>query len=229
MKWLTGKRVPLEESSFKDAAFARFYDEHARRFMGIVYRRFTGRIYRIGFTGIRVLDAGAGTGLLSLTLAKERPDLQLTGIDISEDMLQIARETAARNGLTGSGEFLQAAAEALPFADGSFDLIISNASLHLWKDPVKVFREIVRVTAPGGGCLIWDNLRLSRINPLPDITGRLMGMNREQLKLWKAAMCSGYTVKEARELARAAGFKDVRTRAITRLSMLEIMWRKPSS
>jgi ubiquinone/menaquinone biosynthesis C-methylase UbiE len=227
MKWLTGKRTPPDESSFKDAAFARFYDEHARRFMGIVYRRFAGRIYQIGFTGDRVLDVGTGTGLLSLTLAKERPDLQVTGIDISDDMLKIARETAARNGLDSTVIFQQGAAEALPFPDGSFDLVVSNASLHLWKDPVQVFKEIVRVTAPGGGCLIRDNLRISRINPLPDITGRLMGMNREQLKLWKAAMDAAYTVKEARALARAAELKGARARAITNLSMLEIEWRKP--
>jgi ubiquinone/menaquinone biosynthesis C-methylase UbiE len=227
MKWLTRKRTPLDESSFKDASFARFYDEHARRFMGIIYRRFTGRIYQLGLTGKRVLDIGTGTGLLSLTLAKERPDLQVTGIDISEDMLKIARETSARNGLTATTVFQQAAAEALPFPDGFFDLVVSNASLHLWKDPVRVFKEIVRVTAPGGGCLIRDNLRISRINPLPDVTGRLMGMNRDQLKLWKAAMDSAYTVKEARALARAAELKGARVRAITNLSMLEIEWRKP--
>jgi len=227
MKWVQGKRVPLDEASFKDAALARFYDEHARRFMGKIYRRFADRINKFDLAGKQVLDVGSGTGLLALVLTQQHPEWQVTGIDVSEDMLVLAREAAARNKLTGATVFQQASAEALPFPDGSFSLVVSNASLHLWKDPVKVYDEIARVTAPGGYCLIWDNLRRAVFNPFLGVVGRVMGMSNLQRRLWMKAIASAYTPGEARALLKQSAMKDARVTADLSLFELEIEWQKP--
>ncbi len=225
MKLINGTRVPLDEKVFLDAATAQFYDEHARRFMGPVYRRFAAKAAGMRPAGKRALDIGTGSGRLAIELAGARPDWQITGIDISEDMLKLARENAGRGGLADTIDFRQAAATALPFADGYFALVTSNASLHLWTDPLKVFKEIARVTAPGGYCLIWDNLRLTMLNPFLSLIGRAMGMNAAQRRLWLQAVQSSYTIGEAKALLRESALKDARVTFTPGLFELCIEWR----
>jgi ubiquinone/menaquinone biosynthesis C-methylase UbiE len=226
MNWIQGKRTRLDEGFFADAGAARFYDEHARRFMGKIYRHFAGRINELGLEGPRVLDIGTGTGLLALVIAQQHSEWRLTGIDISDDMLKLAGEAAARNGLSDRTIFQNASAESLPFPDNSFDLVVSNASLHLWKEPVKVMDEIARVTVPGGYCLIWDSLRLLVFTPLLRLPGVIMGMNNPQRRLWMKAVASAYTPGEARSLLRRSMMKKARVKAGLSLLELEIEWQK---
>jgi ubiquinone/menaquinone biosynthesis C-methylase UbiE len=222
------ERVPLSEELFTDLNAARFYDEHARSFMGSVYRRFAKKVAGIGFTGARVLDIGTGSGLLAIELTKARPDWQVTGTDISEKMLELAIQNAARAGLYKGIEFRQAPAATLPFTDGFFSLVVSNASLHLWTDPIKVFKEITRVTAAGGYCLIWDNIRLTALSPLLSLISRVMGMNTAQRRLWLDAMRASYTVGETKAILCKSAFNNARVSIIPGFFYLSIQWRKSS-
>jgi ubiquinone/menaquinone biosynthesis C-methylase UbiE len=226
MKFLSGSRVPLDEEQFIDAATARFFDEHARRFMGPVYRRFAAKVARINLPIKRVLDIGTGSGHLAIVLAKAHPDWQITGIDISEEMLKLARENTIRNCLDDRIEFWQSSAESLPFPDGFFDLVVSNASLHLWTKPLQVFKEIARVTAPGGYCLLWDNLRLITFLPFLSLVGWGMGMKIAQRHLWMQAVRSSYTIAETKTILRESVLQDARVVFIPGLLELGIAWRK---
>ncbi len=226
MKFITGERIPLGEESFVDAGDARFYDEHARRFMGPVYRGLAAQAARLKTPGKRVLDVGAGSGLLSIELARACPDLQVTGVDISEAMLSLAGQNAGRSGFGERIDFRQARAESLPFTDGCFDLVASNTSLHLWKDPRRVFGEIARVTAPGGRFLLWDNLRLAVFRPIFYLAGMAMGMNAAQRRLWIRAIRSSYTIGEARALVKNSPLEGARVFIIPRFVMLGIAWTK---
>jgi ubiquinone/menaquinone biosynthesis C-methylase UbiE len=225
MNLFQGARVPLKEGQFIDAATARFYDEHAQRFMGPIFRRFAARAVKVFPAGKRVLDIGTGSGCLAIELAKARPDWQIIGIDISEEMLNLARQNAAESNLADRIDFQRASAEALPFIDGYFDLVTSNASLHLWSDSRKIFKEIARVTAPGGYCQIWDNLRLTRLTPLLNLVGRAMGMNSSQRSLWMQAIRSAYSIGEAKAILRESALSDARV-IITEFLELGIEWRK---
>ena len=227
MVFLKNHRQPLSENQFLETGMAQFYDDHARSFMGPVYRRLADKAAGFGLTRNRVLDIGTGTGLLAVMLAKTKPEWRITGIDIAEEMLRTARQTVIKNEVAAQIDFLQAAAEALPFPDNTFDMVVSNASLHLWAQPQKVFNEIARVTAAEGFCLIWDNLRLARFNPVPGILSRLMRMTPKQRRLWYAAMRSAYTRQEAANLLKETSMKRARINIVSGLSMLEIEWRKP--
>lgn len=226
MNLFDGRRIPLGEGSFTGADFAGFYDEHARRFMGPVYRRLAARAARTGGTGQRVLDIGTGSGRLMIEMARSRPDWLITGVDISEDMLELARRNIDRSGLPGRIELRRASAAALPFADGSFALVTSHASLHLWKDPLAVFNEIARVTAPGGVCLIWDNLRITAFTPFMGLLGRAMGMNAAQRRLWLRAVRSAYTLREARAMVKKSAIAAASVLFIPAFFELGIEWRK---
>jgi ubiquinone/menaquinone biosynthesis C-methylase UbiE len=219
-------RALPNEAAFIDAATARAYDEHARRFMGAVYRRLVRKAAQIDIPGKRVLDIGTGSGLLAIELARARPDWLITGIDVSEEMLKLARQNVAGAGSSDRIDFQRAGAVALPFPDGSFALVTSNASFRLWKDPYKVFNEIARVTAPGGYCLVWDNLRVTAFLPLLGLIGRGMGMNSNQRWLWMRAVRSSYTLGETRAMIRESILSDALVTFIPFFLMLGIEWRK---
>jgi SAM-dependent methyltransferase len=106
--------------------------------------------------GERVLDLGSGAGTDSLIAAQMvGADGQVTGIDMTPEMLAKARGAAVEMG-AANVEFVEAEAERLPFADASFDVVISNGVIDLVPDKDAVFGELFRVLAPGGRMQIAD-------------------------------------------------------------------------
>ena len=95
--------------------------------------------------GQRVLDVACGTGVLACAAAERvEPDGAVTGLDRSDEMLAIARGKSARI------EWKSGQAEALPFADASFDRVASQFGLMFFEDKAESLREMVRVLRPGG-------------------------------------------------------------------------------
>lgn len=106
--------------------------------------------------GERVLDLGSGAGTDSLVAAQMvGADGHVTGIDMTAPMLAKARAAAAEMGVSNV-EFVEGEAERLPFADASFDVVISNGVIDLVPDKDAVFAELYRVLAPGGRMQIAD-------------------------------------------------------------------------
>jgi arsenite methyltransferase len=106
--------------------------------------------------GERVLDVGSGAGTDSLVAAQMvGPAGRVTGIDLTPEMLAKARRAAAEL-RAANVEFLPAEAERLPFADASFDVVISNGVIDLIPDKDAVFSELHRVLRPGGRLQLAD-------------------------------------------------------------------------
>lgn len=101
----------------------------------------------------KVADIGAGTGYLTLELAKKAA--QVIAVDNSSQMLSIAREEAAKIGLTNI-RFLEGNAEELPIENELVDLVYANMLLHHVNDPLQVFEEMYRILVPGGRMIITD-------------------------------------------------------------------------
>jgi arsenite methyltransferase len=100
--------------------------------------------------GERVLDLGCGAGTDSLIAARfVGAEGSVTGVDMTPEMLEKARAAAEVMGV-GHVTFIEADAERLPFADGSFDVVISNGVIDLIPDKDAVFSGIFRVLVPGG-------------------------------------------------------------------------------
>jgi ubiquinone/menaquinone biosynthesis C-methylase UbiE len=130
---------------------SRFYDFVARRVARVMYRRLADDIAAEAPDGAAVLDVGTGPGVLLVELARRRPDLRLTGVDLSADMI-----AAAGRNLGDRAEVRAADVTDLPFSDGSFDLVVSSLSLHHWDHPAQAVPELARVLRPGGRVLIYD-------------------------------------------------------------------------
>jgi arsenite methyltransferase len=155
--------------------------------------------------GETVLDLGSGAGFDAFLAApRVGPTGRVIGVDMTPEMVAQARANAEKGGYTNV-EFRLGDVEALPVADASVDLVISNCVLNLVPDKMQAFREIARVLKPGGRIAMSDIVLDA---PLP-----------EALKASKGAYCSCISGAIAREeyLAKlaAAGLQDVRVVSVT--------------
>jgi ubiquinone/menaquinone biosynthesis C-methylase UbiE len=103
-----------------------------------------------------LLDIGTGPARLLLALHKKAPQIKLIGIDSSSAMVAKAKENVA--GIE-SIEIKQGNADSIPFPDNSFDIVVSTASIHHWKQPTVGLNEAYRVLKKGGFALIYDLVR----------------------------------------------------------------------
>jgi ubiquinone/menaquinone biosynthesis C-methylase UbiE len=106
--------------------------------------------------GERVLDLGCGTGTLAIAVKQAAPGAAVTGVDADEAVLARARRKAARAGV--EPRFDRAMADRLPYADASFERVVSSLFLHHLQPNEKrvCLREVYRVLAPGGELHVAD-------------------------------------------------------------------------
>jgi ubiquinone/menaquinone biosynthesis C-methylase UbiE len=108
-------------------------------------------------TGAAVLEAGCGSGALSVRLAADH-GMRVTAFDIDPEEILRARERARPFADAGrpTPTFLVADVARMPFDDASFDLVVSTFSMHHWDDKVAGLTDISRVLRHGSQALIWD-------------------------------------------------------------------------
>jgi ubiquinone/menaquinone biosynthesis C-methylase UbiE len=133
---------------------SRFYDVMARRLLRPAYRRFAQDVAAAAPDGGTVLDVGTGPGVLLVEIARLRPDLRLTGVDLSPDMVAAAERNLEE--FNGRASARRGDVADLPFPDDSFDLVVSSLSLHHWDDPRAAGPELARVLRPGGRVYLYD-------------------------------------------------------------------------
>lgn len=104
--------------------------------------------------GARVLDVGTGTGAIPVRLATTRPDLRITGVDLSAPMLRRARERARDAGARVT--FRRGSALRLPYPAGSFDVVLSNSLLHHLPEAGPALDEFARVLRRRGALFARD-------------------------------------------------------------------------
>ncbi|MCC5655480.1 class I SAM-dependent methyltransferase [Nostoc sp. XA010] len=129
-----------------------------------------------------VLDIGCGTGRLLERLATQFPDLQAIGLDLSANMLRVARQS---NRHRPRLIYVEGKAESLPFADAQFDGVFSTISFLHYLEPNQVLSEIARVLSPGGRFYLVDFTSIKetepQLLPVSPLGIRLYSSNQRQL------------------------------------------------
>jgi ubiquinone/menaquinone biosynthesis C-methylase UbiE len=138
--------------------FTRFYDRYPNRIFVKWFQRIAADVKNRGILG-KILDIGTGPGRLPIEIAKQVKNAKVFGIDISDDMIKIARKNAGREGLEGRVEFKVKSANDTGFENNSIDLVVSTGMLHHLSQPIKAFNEIYRILRPGGEAWLFDGRR----------------------------------------------------------------------
>jgi SAM-dependent methyltransferase len=149
--------------------------------------------------GQTVLDLGSGGGIDVLLSAKRvGPDGKAYGVDMTDEMLALARENQRKAGATNV-EFLKGAIEAIPLPDQTVDVVISNCVINLSADKDAVLREAFRVLKPGGRFAVSDVV----------VRGAVPADVRRSTELWVGCIAGALEESEYASKLRAAGFEDV--------------------
>lgn len=135
---------------------SRIYDMVMVRLTRRLYQRVIADLAALRLAEGKVLDAGTGPGTLVRELARSLPGLQVYGIDLSEDMIRLARAHARREQLEEQVHFESGNVAQLPYPDQSFDVVVSTISMHHWSELEQPLRELYRVLRPGGRLWIYD-------------------------------------------------------------------------
>jgi arsenite methyltransferase len=146
-----------------------------------------------------VLDLGSGGGIdVILSARRVGPTGHAYGLDMTDEMLQLARRNAADAGI-GNVTFLQGLIEEIPLPDATVDVVISNCVINLSTDKPSVLREIGRVLRTGGRIGISDVVAEDRLEP----------SERAERGSYVGCIAGALSASEYTEGLRAAGFDDI--------------------
>ena len=149
--------------------------------------------------GETVLDLGSGGGIDVLLSAKRvGPTGKAYGLDMTDDMLALARENQRQAGATNV-EFLKGEIENIPLPDNSVDVVISNCVINLSADKGRVLREAFRVLKPGGRFAVSDVV----------VRGEVPAPVRNSMLLWVGCISGALEENDYRGKLREAGFGDI--------------------
>jgi SAM-dependent methyltransferase len=148
--------------------------------------------------GDTVLDLGSGGGIdVLLSARRVGPSGKAYGLDMTEDMLALARENQRRAGVDNV-EFLKGEIESIPLPDNSVDVIISNCVINLSSDKPRAIAEAFRVLKPGGRFAVSDVV----------VRGELPPEVRRSMELWIGCVAGALTDDQYQDMLRQAGFED---------------------
>ena len=149
--------------------------------------------------GQTVLDLGSGGGIdVLLSARRVGPTGKVYGLDMTDEMLALARENQRKAGATNV-EFLRGSIEAIPLPDDSVDVIISNCVINLSSDKDAVMREAFRVLRPGGRFAVSDVV----------VRGDVPSEVRRSMELWVGCIAGALEDREYEAKLLAAGFQDI--------------------
>jgi SAM-dependent methyltransferase len=149
--------------------------------------------------GETVLDLGSGAGADVLISGRRvAPTGRAIGLDMTDEMLELARANAADAGVENV-EFLKGYLEEMPLPDASVDVVISNCVINLSSDKSQVLREAARVLRPGGRLAVSDVIADAEMDE----------QTRADMAAWTGCIAGALTEQEFRGALEAAGFNDV--------------------
>ncbi|MBN1214953.1 MAG: class I SAM-dependent methyltransferase [Candidatus Lokiarchaeota archaeon] len=157
----------------------------------------------------KVLEIGPGPAWISIVFVKKKPLINLIGLEISDDMIQLAKENIKNEAVEKHIEIIKGDAKNMKkFEDNCFDVVITHDSLHHWEDPIMVFNEIERVLKNDGIFCIADGRRDLGLGAKLIFQIAKFVVPKNIRYYWKTSIMAGYTHKEITEILDQSNLKN---------------------
>jgi SAM-dependent methyltransferase len=163
MSWLDLQRIPEPEVMDSQDEVLAYSSAAGQKHLDVLDSIFVDQLVSLGPAEGLLLDVGCGPGNIVLKVARRCPRLSIVALDYSANMVRAGRRAAGELGLENQVFFNQGSADQIPFANSTFDIVISNSVLHHLKNPSQAFEEMLRVAKPDGPVLVRDLRRPSRL------------------------------------------------------------------
>ena len=161
-------------------------------------------------SGAVIVDLGTGPGILAIELHKLLPQAKIIGVDLSSDMLEIARKNADEAGMSDF-ETRLGKAEEIPIESDSVSLVVTQSSFHEWEDQHKGLSEIFRILRSGGSLMLkdynWDWLSGWRRSLLKFLLTMVGESYEDHVGMFK------FTFDQVAGLLKEAGFDEIKGKA----------------
>jgi ubiquinone/menaquinone biosynthesis C-methylase UbiE len=175
------RSILTHERVFSDEDFANDYAKKHKKMVEKFGQEYSVKLKSRGFKKGRIIDVGCGSGGTAVVLAKNLPESEVFGIDLSEPLLGLAKQTAQTASLEERLNFEVADVHKIPYDANSFNVVLNINMVHLVEDPVQMLNEMERILVPDGFLFIAD-------------------LRRSWLALIEKEIKSALTLDEAREL-----------------------------
>jgi len=152
---MSNKRIIETDSGIQGELDVKIYDSFLKGMRDRGWLE-TDQVISTGINKGICLEIGPGPGYLGLEWLKKTEGTQLTGIEISANMINLAEKNAEEYKLSSRINYVVGDARNMPFSNNTFDGVFTNGSLHEWAKPIDIFNEIYRVLKPGGVYFISD-------------------------------------------------------------------------
>jgi ubiquinone/menaquinone biosynthesis C-methylase UbiE len=187
-----------------------FIDSRALEYPTKIEDEFVQRALNLGVDGGMILDVGTRVGLIPLKMLWQNENFYAIGMDRSSMMIDRARETATAWELAERAFFQVGDARKMRLKTSYFDLVISDSTLHVFDNPLSVLQEINRVLKPGGGLLIRDLRRPSRMRMQRAIEAHATRYGSRMRPHIETSLRAGFTRNEIDRLLGNSGLERIR-------------------
>ncbi len=160
---------------------------------------------------VNILDVGTGTALIPIELCRHANDAacSVIAIDLADEMLKLARINVREAGFADRISLERVDSKGLPYADGTFDLVMSNSIIHHIPQPIECLREMWRVLKPGGLLFVRDLFRPDSAETVELLVKTYAGEESpRQQQLFRQSFHAALTVEELQMMVRACGISN---------------------
>ena len=178
-----------------------------------VNQAFATRAIELAPPSGRILDVGTGTARIPILVLGQMQckDLSIHAIDLSRQMLKVAKGNVEAARLNGRLTLQVVDAKRLPFKTGEFDMVMSNSLAHHIPNPSDFFKEVARVVRPGGRIFLRDLMRPKCVADLNMLVQKYAtNADEYQRKMYRDSLYAALTLEEVEIYLQEAGISDAR-------------------
>ncbi|MFZ2187454.1 MAG: class I SAM-dependent methyltransferase [Candidatus Moraniibacteriota bacterium] len=211
----------LEKDEYTSPVSAEAYSDMVDKYKSMVHGGFVERILERADDGSKILDVCTGPGQVPIELV-ERGDFEITGLDVSREMLNVAERNAAARNVKEKIRFVRGSVEQNDLPKNSFDIVACFNAMHHFEDPIFLWQKLRALTKPGGSIFLEDLVRPSGwLIPLYVIV--FGGFDREVRKQYRDSLLAALSRKEWMNLFASVKKNDpaiLKTHFLTHMSIV---------